>query len=298
VIGFLNSFSPKEWAPYLVEFHRGINEGGFVENQNVKVEYRWAQSELERLPGLAAELVRLPVAVLVASGGDQAVLAARSATTTIPIVSSIAFDPVDYGIIKSLARPGGNVTGVSLFTSVLVAKRIALLHELLPNVSTIAFLANPTNPAASTDVSVVEAAAKSVGKQVVVVNAASERECEAAFETAVRLGAGALSIEADPFYVRMREQLVALAARFKLPVIYHWREFVTAGGLIGYASSLTDAYRQLGSYTGRVLKGAKPADLPVVQPTKFELVINLKTARTLGLEIPPNLLALADEVIE
>jgi putative ABC transport system substrate-binding protein len=298
IIGFLNSFDPQVWGVYLAAFQRGLREAGFVEGENVEIDYRWGRGHFDQLPSLAAELVRRPVAVLVASGGDQAALAAKAATETIPIVASIAFDPVDYGIVKSLARPGGNITGVSLFTSALVAKRLEVLRELLPNVSTIAFLVNPTNPAANADRKDIEAAAKSVGQQVVVVEAATETDCEVAFETIARGQAGALTIEADPLYARIREKLVALATRFRVPTIYHWREFMLAGGLISYGSSLTEAYHQLGIYAGRVVNGSLPSELPIVQPTKFELIVNLKVAKTLDIVVPTSILLRADEVIE
>ena len=298
VIGFLNSFDPQVWDVYLAAFKRGLAEAGFVEGENVEIDYRWGRGHFEQLPSMAEELVRRPVTVLVASGGDQVVLAAKAATKTIPIVASIAFDPVDYGIVNSLARPTGNVTGVSLFTGVLVAKRLEVLRELLPNVSTIAFLVNPTNPAASADRKDIELAAKSVGQQVVIVEAATEGECEIAFETIVHGRAGALTIEADPLYVRIREKIVALATRYKLPTIYHSREFMLAGGLISYGSSVIEAYRQLGIYAAQVINGRQPAELPIMQPTKFELVVNLKVAKALDIVVSTSILLRADEVIE
>jgi ABC-type uncharacterized transport system substrate-binding protein len=298
VIGFLNSASPETWAPFVAAFRQGLNESGVVDGQNVTIEYRWALNQSDRLPTLAAELVRRQAAVIVASGGDHVVQAVRAVTTTIPIVSTFGFDPVERGLVASLNRPGGNITGVSVFSTVLVAKRLELLRDFLPNVSVMAFLVNPTNPSAASDTKDIEAAGQTLGQQVIVLNAATERDCETAFADLERRGAGALAIESDPFFNTVIKQLVSLARRHAVPVIYTRREFVAAGGLISYGSSLTVAYRQLGIYTGQVLKGAKPADLPIVLPTKFELVVNLTTAKALGLEVPLPLLMRIDEVIE
>jgi putative ABC transport system substrate-binding protein len=298
VIGFLNALSPQVWASYITAFRQGLKEAGYVEGENVAIEYRWAQNRVDRLPALAAELVRLRVAVIAASGGDAPVLAAKEATATIPIVTTMGGDPVESHLVASLNRPGGNVTGVSVFSTALVAKRLELLRELLPSVSLVAFLANPTIPYAAADRRSFEAAAAALGVKTIVVTATSEAECETAFSSLVRQGAGAVLIESDAFFRSIKDRIVALANLSSLPVVYSRREFAIAGGLMSYANSLSDAYRQLGVYAGRVLKGEKPADLPVEQPAKFELVINLKTAKALGLEIPPLLLARADEVIE
>jgi putative ABC transport system substrate-binding protein len=298
VIGFLNGASPETYAPFLAAFRRGLSESGFVEGQNVTIEYRWVLNHSDRLPTLAAELIRHQVVLIVASGGDHVVRAIRAATATIPIVSTFGFDPVEHGLAASLSRPGGNVTGVSVFSTVLVAKRLELLRELLPNVSTVAFLVNPTNPSAASDTKEAEGAGRPLGLKVIVLNAATLPECEAAFADLARRGAGALTIQSDAFFNTVIEQLVSLAKDHAVPVIYARREYVEAGGLISYGSSLTVAYRQLGIYTGQVLKGTKPADLPIFLPTKFELVVNLATAKALGLEVPLPLLMRIDEVIE
>jgi ABC-type uncharacterized transport system substrate-binding protein len=298
VIGFLNTFSPEVWAPFVAAFRRGLKETGYVEGQNVLIEYRWPQSQVDPLPSLAADLVRRAVTVIVASGGDQFVQAARAATATIPIVGTFGFDPVENDLVASLNRPGGNVTGVSLFSTALVAKRLDLLRELVPNVSIIAFLANPTIPQTVGDRKTFEAAAQTLEQRVLVVTATNEQQCEAAFATLVRQGAGALLIESDAFFDSIQDRLVALAKRHSVPVVCGRREFVKAGGLMSYETSPSEAYRQLGIYTGRILGGEKPADLPVTQPAKFDLAVNLKTAKALGIAMPPTLLAAADEVIE
>jgi putative tryptophan/tyrosine transport system substrate-binding protein len=298
VIGFLNSRSPDVWAPYVAAFREGLKEAGYVEGENVVVEYRWADNQMDRLPGLAADLVRRRVAVIVATGGDPPLVAATQATTTIPIVANFGIDPVEQKFVASLNRPGGNVTGVNVLTEALIAKRLDLLRKLLPKISTVAYLSNPTSPYTLAYQKKFEAAAKALGVQAVIATATNERECDAAFAGLVRQGVEALVLEGDPLFLSLREHFVALAAQYALPVIYSRPAYAVAGGLMGYAPSLTDAYRQLGIYAGRILKGAKPAELPVVQPSKFELVINLKTAKALGLEIPVSLLAAADEVIE
>ncbi|HZE53128.1 MAG TPA: ABC transporter substrate-binding protein [Bradyrhizobium sp.] len=298
VIGFLNGLSPEVWAPFVNAFRRGLSEGGYDEGRNVVIEYRWAENHNERLAGMVAELVRRPVAVIVASGGDQAVQVAKAATTTIPIVSTIAFDPVESGLVASMNRPGGNVTGISLFSTALVAKRIELLRDLAPNASIVGFLANPADPSAKTDEQTAEAAARALGQSVVVVNVATLSDCEAAFDSLVSKGAGALLIQSNPFFNSIATQIVALARRHSLAAIYGRREFVAAGGLISYGSQLQSSYRQLGDYTARILKGAKAAELPVLQPTAFELIVNLKVAKEMGIMVPTSLLLRADEIIE
>jgi len=306
VIGFLNSASPSEWAHLVAAFKKGLNEAGYSEGQNVAIEYRWAEGQYDRLPVLATELVRRPVAVLVATGGSISALAAKTATATIPIVFNSGTDPVKLGLVASLDRPGGNATGVSVLTTELGRKRLELLRELVPNAKVIAVLLNPsylTHPAGVPSGAViqardVEAVARAVGQQVLLLNANHERDIDAAFATLVEQRVGALLVGSDPFFFGRRNQLAALAARHVIPAIYEWREFAEAGGLMSYGPSVADAYRLVGVYTGKILKGAKPADLPVQQPTKVELVINLKTAKALGLTIPPTLLTRADELIE
>ena len=298
VIGFLNTASPEPFAHLVAAFRRGLGEAGYVDGQNVAIEFRWAEGRYDRLPALAAELVRRPVAVLATSGGDPALLAARAATTTIPIVFATGGDPVALGYVASLSRPGGNLTGVTQLTSMLEAKRIGLLLELVPKADPIAVLINPDWPAAAAQLKDAQAAAASIGVRLVVLNASTESEFMPAFATLVQQRAGALTISADPFFNSRRNQLVALAARHRVPTIYEFREFAAAGGLMSYGTSLADAYHQVGTYAARILKGAKPAELPVVQSTRFEFVINLNTAKALGLEVPPGLSARADEVIE
>ena len=296
VIGFLRSTSAANSTQFVTAFRQGLVEAGFVEGQNVAIAYRWAENQLDRLPALAVDLVRLPAAVIVVNA--PAAIAAKDATTTVPIVFMTGSDPVKDGLVASLNRPGGNVTGVSFLVGSLGSKRLELLRQLVPRATTIGILVNLTSPEAEAERKDLQAAAQAIGQQLIILDVGSDRDIETAFATFVQSGAGALLAGSGPFLTSHREQLVALAARYTLPMTYDAREFVAAGGLMSYGTSITDAYRQVGIYTGRILKGEKPADLPVMQSTKFEFVINLKTAKSLGLEIPPTLLALADEVIE
>jgi putative ABC transport system substrate-binding protein len=298
VIGFLGSESPDLWATRLRAFHQGLGETGYVEGRNVAIEYRWADGQYDRLPALAADLVRRQVTVIAATGAVPSVLAAAAASKTLPIIGTMAFDPVEAKLVASLSRPGGNVTGASNLNVELVPKRLELLHELIPTAKIIALLVNPTNPAAVTQTSDLQTAARTFGLQLHVVQASAERDFDTAFATVVRLQAGALVIAGDGFLIARSELLAALAMRHAVPAIFQTREFVAAGGLMSYVSSVTDTYRTVGIYTGRVLKGEKPADLPVQQATKVELIINLKTAKALGLTVPLALLGRADEVIE
>jgi putative ABC transport system substrate-binding protein len=299
VVGFLHSASASSNAHLVDAFRRGLAEAGYVEGRNVTIEYRWAEGHYDRLAGLAADLVRRPAAVIL-GGAPPAARAAKAATTTIPIVFVSGDDPTKSGLVEKLNRPGGNITGISVFSgSQLGAKHVQLLHELVPTAAAIALLVNPANSTQTeAQTEQTEAAAHRVGLRLHVVNASTESDFDKAFAMLVAQRADALIVGGDPFFTSQRERLVALAAHHALPVIYNLREFVAAGGLMSYGSSITDAYRQAGPYTGRILQGVKPSDLPVVLPTKFELVINLKTAKALGLEVSPMLLATADEVIE
>ena len=297
VIGFLHSSSPEPYR--LRAFRQGLKDAGFIEGENVAIEYRWADSQIDRLPALAAELVQRRVAVIAASGGMPSILAAKAATTTIPIVFALAEDPVRLGLVASLARPSGNLTGINFFGTELAAKRLELLRELVPGAIRIAVLVDPTN-ATNTETTVrgVEAAARAKGLQIQVLNASNSREVDATFATLASERPDALLVGSTAFLADRRVQLAQLAARHAVPAIYVDRQFAEVGGLMSYGASLGDAFRQVGVYSGRILKGAKPADLPVLQSTKFELVINAPTARMLGLTVPPTLLATADEVIE
>jgi len=297
VIGYLNNGSPESDVPRLTGLRRGLNQTGYVEGRNLMIEYRWAGNQADRLPELAADLVQLRVAVIVATGTPPA-LAAKAASTSIPIVFGVGADPVPLGLVASLNRPGGNLTGFNTLSGEVGAKGLALLHELLPGTATIGFLGNPSNPTFELITRDLLAAAAIIGLKVEVLKAGTDSEIDAAFASAVQARTGALLVEADPLFITRIERLVALAARHGIPTVYSFREFVVAGGLISYGTSLIEDWRQIGLYTGRILKGEKPADLPVVQATKIQLIINLKTAKTLGLEVPATLLALADEVIE
>jgi putative tryptophan/tyrosine transport system substrate-binding protein len=296
-IGFLNSQSPGVYPPMASAFHEGLREIGFVEGKNVAIEYRWAQGRSDRLRALAAELVRRQVALIVAAGSSSA-LAAKAETTTLPIIFSAAVDPVAVGLVASLDRPGGNVTGVSNLSVELVQKQVEMLHELVPTATVTAALLNPTFPGSESQSSDLQAVARKLGLQLHVVHASTEREFDPTFAAMVQLRAAMLVIGADPFFFGHRDQIAALAIRHRMPAIFFLREFATVGGLMSYGPIVTESYRQVGIYAGRTLKGEKSADLPVMQSTKFQLVINLKTAKALGLEVPPTLLARADELIE
>jgi putative tryptophan/tyrosine transport system substrate-binding protein len=298
VIGFLNGQTAQAFAPAVASFRRGLNEAGYIEGQNVAIEYRWAEGRLDRLPPLAADLVQRQVAVIAATGGNNSALVAMAATSTIPIVFTSNDDPVKRGLFASYNRPGGNVTGVSWFAAELGPKRLGLLHQLVPNATIVAFLFNPNNPEAARQPAEVQEAARTIGLQLVVLTATTAGDIDTAFTAMVQNRVGALVVGSDPFLFSRREQMVELAAQHAIPTIYASRETAGVGGLMSYGNSLADAYRRAGIQTGRILNGAKPSDLPVDQATKFELIINLKTAKALGIDPPPTLLARADEVIE
>jgi putative ABC transport system substrate-binding protein len=298
VIGFMSARSADDRQGLAEAFRRGLSEAGFVEQQNVAIEYRWAEFHYERLPALAADLIHRKVTVIAAISGTPSVLAAKAATATIPIVFAMGSDPVTSGVVTNLSRPQGNVTGASFFTTVLGPKRLELLRELVPKAMTIAVLTNPDNPVSTAEATKVEAAAHAIGQQTHVLNASAAGHIDGAFKLMVEQRIDALLVSADPFFIRQRDKLAALAAHHTIPAIYFGRELVAAGGLMSYGTIQSDTYRQAGIYVAQILKGAKPGDLPVMLPTTFELVINLKTAKALGLTVPPTLLARADEVIE
>jgi putative tryptophan/tyrosine transport system substrate-binding protein len=298
VIGFLSGRTAGESSSVVAVFHHALKQGGYVEGQNVTIEYRWAEGRYDRLPALAADLVRRSVTVIASTGGTAAAVAAKNATASIPIVFGSSDDPVKLGLVASFNRPGGNASGIPFFVSAIEGKRLGLLRELVPDAALIAVLLNPVNPPSDGQRKDVQDLARAMGQRIQIFNASSEREIHAAFGSLVQSRAGGLLVGADPFFNSRREQLVTLAGHYAIPAVYELREFTVAGGLMSYGTSLSEVYWQVGAYTARVLKGERPADLPVVQPTKFELVINLKTAKALGLEVPPTLLARADDVIE
>jgi putative ABC transport system substrate-binding protein len=298
VIGFLHPNSPEANAKYVAGFRKGLGEIGYIEGRNVAIEYRWGHGEIGRLPELAADLISRPVTVIVTPGSVAAALAAKAATATIPIVFVIGADPVETGLVVSLNRPGGNVTGISSMNNSLGAKQLGLLHQLLHRDARFAVLVNPSNPQSRSVITDVQAAAAAMGQQIEILTATSKRDISLAFSDAVQKRADALLISTDPLFTNRPAQLATLAARHAMPTVYALREFAEVGGLMSYGSNFFDLFRQAGTYTGRVLKGEKPADLPILQATKFELVLNLQTAEALGLDVPATLLALADEVIE
>jgi putative ABC transport system substrate-binding protein len=298
VIGFLENKSPTDTGQNVAAFRQGLNEVAFIEGQNVTIEYRWAENHYDRLPALAADLIQRKVAVI-ATNGTASALAAKAATTTIPIVFNTGLDPVAVGLVASFNRPGGNVTGITSLNAEVASKRLEMLHEVVPKATAIALLVNPTSPQlALADTTEMQAAARILGLQLLVFNASTNREIDAVFATLAQQSIGALVINSDPFFASRSEQLAALVVRHALPTVSAHREFTVAGGLFSYGTSISDIYRQLGIYTGKILKGEKPAELPVFQSTKIELIINLKTARRLGLSFPLTLLGRADEVIE
>jgi putative ABC transport system substrate-binding protein len=298
VVGYLGGLSRDTYAPRLAAFHKGLAERGYVDGRSVEIEYRWANGQYDRLPELAADLVRRQVAVIAAMGGDAPAFAAKAASTTIPIVFAVTADPVKAGLVSSLNRPGGNITGVNFLLNTIAAKLFEVLNETVPKATTIGFLVNPSGPEAESAVSEVSLAAQALGQQLFVVKAASEYEIDAAFAILAQERVGALLVGNDVFFYSRREQIVALAARHGMPAIYNVREFVQAGGLMSYGTSVDDAQRQAGAYVGRILQGTKPGDLPIQQAVKVELALNLKTAKALGITIPTSLLIRADELIE
>lgn len=299
IVGFLNGESPERYARFAAAFRQGLGETGYIEGQNVTIVYRWAEGHYDRLPALVTELIERKPAVIAACGGDGSTFAARAATTTIPIVFLMGSDPTKYGVVASYNKPGGNLTGVTLMLNDFMPKRLELLLELLPHVKLVSFMTNPNSPASGTQGDELREAAIAKGLQLAVVaKAGTEAEITEAYANFSQQKIDAVIVDADLFYQSNRDRIVALAARYGLPTMYFSRDFIALGGLMSYGTSVTDIYRQLGIYSGRILRGAKPADLPVLRPTKFELFINLKTAKTLGITVPPTLIARADEVIE
>jgi ABC-type uncharacterized transport system substrate-binding protein len=298
LIGFLSSRSPGESASVVAAFRQGLRETGFIEGQNLGIAFRWAEGRYDKLPALASELVSLPLTLLFTAGGPPSAFAAKGATSTIPVVFSAASDPVEIGLVPSLNQPGGNVTGMGIFNASLGTKRLELMKELMPNAAVIGYLLNPADGKGAIETESVVAASRALGIQVRVLNAKSESELDSAFAALEGLRIRALVVSGEPFFDSQRERIVGLAARYAVAAIYAWREYVLAGGLMSYGTDLPESYRQAAIYAGRILKGEKPANLPVVQPTKFHMAVNAKTAKSLGIEVPPRLLGLANEVIE
>jgi len=298
VIGFLSTRARDESAHLVEAFHRGLAENGYTESRNVAIEYRWADGRYDRLPALAVELAHRPVTVLVSTGAEPSALAAKAATATIPIVSTFTTDPVERGLVASLNQPGGNITGINLLSATMEPRRLGLLRDLVPQAATVGVLLNPNSPVAASQLRDTQAAAPAIGLQLHMLRASTDREIDTAFESIAQDRITALVVASDAFFITRRDKIVALAAHHAVPAMYNVREYPLAGGLMSYGINLADAYRQVGVYAGQILKGSKPADLPVVQPTKFEFVINLKAAKALGVKISDNLLSLADEVIE
>ena len=298
MLGYLHARGPDDAGHLAAAFRRGLRDGGFVDGKDVRVEYRWASGQYDRLPGLAKELVGLPVSVLAASGGEPTVLAAKAATSTIPIVFTMSSDPVKLGLANSYNRPGGNVTGITILSAFLEPKRLGLLHDLVPTAATMGFLVDSSFPLAADQIREADDAARAIGVPIHALRVTSKRDIDEAFETIAQQHIGALAVGSSPFLDTCRDQLVALAARAAVPTMYSFREYALAGGLVSYGIDIQDVHRQVGLYTAQILKGTKPAELPILQPTKFALVINVKTAKALGLSIPPQVLAIADEVIE
>jgi putative ABC transport system substrate-binding protein len=298
LVGFLNSASSDGFGERITAFKHGLQQTGYIADQNVKIEYRWAEGHFDRLPLMADELVKRRVDVIAATGSSNSALAARAATATIPIVFTTGGDPVADGLVTNLSRPGGNVTGMTNFSNAVLPKRLGLIRELLPSAALIAVLVNPSNTSTASDIKNLQQAERPSGQNIVIAHASTEREINSAFESLVQKGVGALVLDADGFFRSRAEQLVSLAGRYLLPTIYSDREYAFAGGLMSYGPSIVDGYRQCGVYSGAILKGAKPGDLPILQPTKFDFVLNFKTAKTLGITFPSGLLSIADEVIE
>jgi putative ABC transport system substrate-binding protein len=297
-IGFLHSRGPEDAAYLVAAFRRGLRDEGFIEGQNVRIEFRWARGDLDRLPAMARELVNLPASVIVAGGGAPSPVAAKAATSTIPIVFAMSGDPIKLGFASSYNRPGANVTGVDIFTTTLDPKRLSLLRDLVPAATTIGFLANASFPPSADQISGAETAARAIGVALRVFRVKDEREIQAAFEVMTTEGIRALAVASSPYFDTQRSQIVEFAARHRIPAIYHFREYALAGGLVSYGADIVEAYRQVGVYVSQILKGTRPGDIPILRASKFDLVINMKTARALGLTIPTGVVAIADEIIE